>query len=279
MEFALEIVHIFGLVFSGDSEREEFLRMGVTLKSETRLGARVFASFEFKESHPRWNEVQESAARFQITEFFRTEFTKSECDGADALGFFASTQRGYPQPEEGMGYLACTFDLSDYCKHCGIGLRQVRPFRLKAKVELKRTVMQLNWVFDEFFVSREIWEKVFKPFGVEYWPVVVGKEESQLDSVVQLKISNHVDLKLESGSSAICQVCGRAKAEMSFRGFCPGPASIPSAIFKSTQFFGPGAAAYRRVLVSAALYKSITSHSLKVVQFYPTSSSERTAAS
>src|SRR6267154_2692942 len=63
-------------------------------------------------------------------------------------------QSGIPRTHEKMGYLAATFDLTEFCRNCGVGKKQIAPFQMRKDPGLKSTsMMQLNWVFDEFFTS------------------------------------------------------------------------------------------------------------------------------
>jgi hypothetical protein len=129
--------------------------------------------------------------------------------------------------------------------------------------------MQLNWIFDEFFVSHEVWAEVFKPFGIEFWPVVLHKSGEIVESVVQLKIAQQVDLRTSAGAGTPCAICGRSKAPLDLRGFAPEPVEMPAHIYRSNQYFGSGAVAFNRIMISAPLYREIRSAKLRGLQFYP----------
>lgn len=266
----MEIVHHFGIKLSSDDERQGFIDLGINLEPAKPLpNGNIITSFEIGEHDPRWMDARRVAAKFQITESILTKFDQPELDAAKVLCIFASSQRGYPEPSEKRGYLAATFDLSEQCAKCGIGRRQIRPFRLKSAPVLKRSIMQLNWIFDEYFVSREVWTAVFEPLDIGCWPVVLDRTGEEIESVVQLRISHHADLNLDEENATVCPMCGRTKAKMDLTGFCPEPVSIPAPIFKSTQFFGSDANAFNRVFVSASLYKEIKKDRLRGIEFYP----------
>ncbi len=235
-------------------------------------GGISITSFQIGEHDPRWMDARQLAARFQITDFISTKFNESEVEAAKALCIFASSHRGYPEPSEKFGFLEATFDLAEYCDKCGIGRHQIRPFRFKSVPVLKRSIMQLNWIFDEYFVARDVWTAVFEPLAVGCWPVVLDRTGEEIESVVQLKISRHVDLNLNEANATVCPSCGRTKTKMDMKGFCPDPLNIPTPIFKSTQYFGSDAGAFRRVLVSSSLYRDIKKSRLRGVEFYPCSS-------
>jgi hypothetical protein len=266
----MEIVHHFGIKLSSDDERRGFIDIGINLDPAKPLpNGNIITSFEIGEHDPRWMDARRVAAKFQITESILTKFDQPELDAAKALCIFASSQRGYPEPSERRGYLAATFHLSEQCAKCGIGRRQIRPFRLKSVPVLKRSIMQLNWIFDEYFVARDVWTAVFEPLGIACWPVVLDRTGEEIESVVQLKISDHADLILDEANATVCPTCGRTKTRMDLRGFCPVPVNIPTPIFKSTQFFGSDSNAFNRVLISSSLYKEIKKDRLRGVEFYP----------
>jgi hypothetical protein len=266
----MKVVHHFGIKLSSEGERKEFRDLGIELQpGGVAPSGRIITSFEMAEDHPQWFEAQLLASRFQITQSVRTEFAQSEIDAAKSLCILASSQKGYPEPSDKRGFLAATFDLSGYCSKCGTGARQIRPFRLSSAPDLKRSIMQLNWIFDEYFVAREVWNAVFQPLGIECWPVVLHRTGVEIESVVQLRISHCAELKLDEVNATVCSACGRTKTKMDLNGFCPEPVSIPAPIFKSTQYFGSEGAAYKRVLISSSLYKEIKKDCLRGVEYYP----------
>ena len=266
----MEIVHHYGIKLSSDKDRKAFADVGIELEPGTRLPqGGIMVGLDLGESDQRWLRAQQVLEKYKITDFLFTKFSESEFASASALDLMGKSNRGYPQPEEDFGYLAATYDVSDYCSKCGNGCFQIRPFRLKSIPVLNRSVMQLNWVFDEFFVSHEVWHEVFKPFGIECWPVVSHKSGKETHSVVQLKIHERVQLRLKGGEGTDCSVCQRSKGPLDLRGFAPAPISMKAHICRSIQGFGSGAQAFNRVMVSPSLYREIKKAKLRGVQFYP----------
>jgi hypothetical protein len=266
----MELFHHFSLRVASESAAREFSDIGIELQRgpQNTYGSSV-ASIDIGERDERWITVREIAEKYKITEFVTTKFSEEEINAADTLCIFATSGRGYPEPSKDLGFLAASYDLSTFCAKCGTGLRQINPLRINFKPNLKRSIMQLNWIFDEFFVAREVWTEVFEPFGIGYWPVVLDRTGEEIESVVQLKISHYVDLILDEASATVCPTCGRTKTRMNVRGFCPMPTSILAPIFKSTQYFGSDASAFNRVLVASSLYKEIKKDRLRGVVFYP----------
>ena len=94
----------------------------------------------------------------------------------------------------------------------------------------RRGVLQLNWVFDEYFATPEVWASFFEPHGIECRPV------------------------------------------MNTRGAAPFPAlrSEPSAtMVKTKEYFGSGASAHKRVLISQAVARALIDHKVRGVSLRP----------
>lgn len=265
----MEIVHHYGIKLRSDEDRRAFSDVGIELQPEAHLPqGGIIVGLDISELDQRWLPAQALIQKYKFTEFFFTKFTASEFESTRTLCLLAKFNRGYPQPEEGFGFLSETYDLTEYCSKCGTGGLQARPFRLKSVSLLKRAVMQLNWVFDEFFVSHEVWTDVFKPFGVDCWPVILHKSGKELEGVVQLKIGQRTDLAMKVDGT-VCPACGRSKAPLDLRGFAPAPLEMQGHICRSIQYFGSGAQAFNRIMVSAPLYGRIKSAKLRGIQFYP----------
>ena len=74
---------------------------------------------------------------------------------------WARSLRGYPQPERDMEYRRIVY--ADKCLRCGIFDGQVAPFRLKKSGRASPSgLIQLNWVFDAFFLPPAIAEELLK---------------------------------------------------------------------------------------------------------------------
>lgn len=262
----MKIIHHIGLR-AGEQESSAFLEAGVELPSGSKSLGMV--SFEIAEDDPRWQRVGAILPKFQTFDTIRTKFSEAEREAAPYLAMISSWQHGYPEPSDDGAYLAATFDLTDFCRACGMGLRQAAPFRLKkAPPWGRRSFLQLNWVFDEFFVKPDVWASIFEPLGIGSRPALLAKTGARLDSVVQLDIPGLRDLKLDVAGEE-CLRCGRTKYPYRpvLRGFHPPPSDTSDALFKSSQCFGSGASAFRAILVSNSLYRTIRDTGLKGVAF------------
>lgn len=266
----VEIIHHFGLKMRSVADARTFANLGIQLelRSEGLPGFGV-TGFEISESDPRWFEARRLAQEFQITEFVRTKFSEHEKRSANVLCMLASLQKGYPSDASYFDFLAETYDLGSYCLHCGAGLLQVRPLRIKSAKNLNRSVSQPNWIFDEFLVARDLWMSVFKPFGIDCWPVLSARTGAEIDSVVQLRIVHEAHLDHEDTATIACAHCGRKKSPLDLRGFAPLPTTAPAHMFKSVDLFGSDANAFHRVFVSREMFREIRRKGLRGLDFYP----------
>lgn len=244
----------------GAKEQAAFRAAGIELQSG-------FVSFKIDERDTRWPSVQALASKFKAVDTASTSFAAAELNSASYLAVIPTWHNGYPAPTNDAGYLAATFDLTDYCKVCGIGKKQVAPFRLaNAPVWGSKSIFQLNWIFDEYFVPPSVWEKIFAPIGIEAGPVVLDSTGEKIDSVVQLVISVVAELEI-TGPSEKCSCCGRVKFHPVSRGFFPAIRGEANGIFKSSQYFGSGASANKQVIASDSLYREIKYSRLKGIDF------------
>lgn len=242
-----------------------------------RLGIEVgqgFVTFEIAESSTSWPDLEPMLSEWQAVDVVTTAFTTSELKKAASLRMAPSWHQGYPQPEDDLDYLTATYDLTDYCAECGTGKHQIAPFRMKGEPKWgKRSILQLNWVFDEFFVLPELWESAFKPFDVGCRPVVDHRSGQQLQSVVQLDIratAASVLQAVEDLPSEVCTNCDRRKYLPVCKGFFPLLENGPTEpILKTQEYFGSGGSAWKAIIVSSALFQIVKGHKVKGVEFIP----------
>ena len=189
-----------------------------------------------------------------------TEFAQNELAVASTLCFESKSTTGYPQPVEENRWRTLTYDLTNYCSLCGVGAVQKAPIRLKGEVKWgRRLTTQLNWIPDEVFVPRALWESLFKPAGIDCWPVLTAAEKP-IESAVQLKIDQTVELELPPEQPRTrCPSCGRVKFAFKFQGYWPRARSHSFAIAKSLQDFGYEHQAFRGLFVGHDMYMKIAS--------------------
>jgi hypothetical protein len=268
----MKILHRFGLRATADQRRALEL-LGVSLPPGLALpgGGDALVAFDVAEDHPNWSQVQSLLREWDAAEtYVHTRFNKREIAGARWLELLPDRHQGYPQPEDGFAYRAATYDLANWCEQCGIGLVQVAPFRMKREPSWGRTaLLQLNWVFDEYFATPEAWSSVFEPAGVAC-RAVLNTRGAELESVVQLVIDEKVDIETEGLPTERCPRCGRTRYLPVTRGPFPALRGQPaSPIVRTAEYFGSGALASNRVLVAQDLARSLSSAGIRGASLRP----------
>jgi hypothetical protein len=133
----------------------------------------------------------------------------------------------------------------------------------------RRSILQLNWIFDEYFVTPEVWQAVFEPRGIASRPVT-NRRGIELRTVVQLVVAEEVGLQTDGLAQATCAACGRIKYLPVTRGPLPPLTSEPTGhMAKTRELFGSGARAFREVLVSQALRRDLQSGGVRGASFTP----------
>ena len=211
-------------------------------------------------SADEYAELEPELRRWRVGHLAQTHFTPTEHRAARWAELCSDRHHGYPEPDDGdFGYLAATYDLSAYCSTCGVGARQNAPFRMTREPKWgKRGVLQLNWVFDEVFVTPDVYNACFEPHGVLCRPVLDRKGRAELSSVVQLVAEEHRPIRLDGIATETCGACGRQKLPPDLTGFFPRFTEEPSApIARTASWIGSGASAGQPVVVSGPIVKSL----------------------
>ena len=244
--------------------------LGITSETSDTL---PFAIFEIEETHPKWLVVEQYAKAWRAVHSVRAEFTADEFNSAQRFQVVPNWHWSYPQPENGFQYINETYDLKDYCKACGLGKTQKAPFRLKGEPKWgKQHILQLNWVYDEYFVPPDTWKTVFSPLGIGATSVLRHREGSKLKSIVQLIIPKATAFSLQTEGCAhdVCSYCRRLKYLPITGRFFPQFIQDPDLpICKTEENFGSGASAFNAVIVSRVVYESFLIHRLKGASFIP----------
>ena len=227
------------------------------------------------EDDPRWPAVQALIDQFRGTDLFCwTQFAPQELASAKWLLITSHWHNGYPMPDEDGGYRRATYDLGAFCPECGVGVRQKAPFRIRGEPKWgRRTVMQLNWVFDEVFVAPELWRMCFQPRGVGYWPVLDFKKGHELQTVVQLRVDDLLEDEFDLGDHGfeVCPICRRKKYLPFTRGMFPPmrkPLNEVHAI-RVQEWFGSGASARRPILISGEIARQLLEINVRSVDLLP----------
>lgn len=221
--------------------------------------SRGFVSFDVAETDVNWPSIAEWIRMRKPTDIAQSKFTELEVEGADWLEMIADWHHGYPEPDsDNFGFLAVTYDISNYCSECGIGLVQKAPFQMKAEPKWgNNSLLQLHWVFDEFFVRPEVWRERLAPLGIES-KEVLNRNQEPLKTVLQLIVDQQVDIDVSGLEAVECQRCHRIKYLPNTGGYFPALRSLPlMPLVKSSCYFGSGHSAWRKVLISKHLRRAL----------------------
>lgn len=228
-------------------------------------------AFDLYEDDARWRNVVALIGQFGGGGMCFTEFSDAELAAAPHLIVSPDWHCGYPMPDSDFGYLEQTFDLTDYCEQCGVGARQVRPFRMRGEPRWgKRNILQLHWVYDQFFVHPDIGSRVFPEFGIELGPVLQNKSGKTLSTVVQVMVPATLREPLRMGDHGyeVCIRCKRLKYLPFTRGPLPAPTGeVPAPVVHSLEWFGSGASGFHEFIVSNALFRKLRDAGVRGVSF------------
>lgn len=257
----MKIIH--RIVFRPDKTQRRVLQeIGIPVPSNEDLPV-----FEFDEEHEKLISLKPYIDKWQLVDNVRTEFTKKELDAASFLRWFPLWMNGYPMPDDDFGYIGTTFQKQGYCEVCGSGLVQQSSFRLrKAPNWGSKKIFGLNWVYDEVFVRKDVYETVFKKYGIESMPVLLYKKDVIIEDTVQLIIpTTDAYSNLEEQPYEICKTCGMKRYNPKTKGFFPSFKDSVTGLhlFKGREWFGSGAMSYKQIFVSQELRQEMIKYQIK----------------
>jgi hypothetical protein len=200
--------------------------------------------------------------KWKIDETVISKFTEEEENNARRLVYKGVWANGYPMNDSDFGYRKTTYNDDNFCNTCGIGLVQKEPFRLKKAPNWggSKKMFSLNWVYDELFVKKEVYESLFKSKGTECEKVLLYKKETIIEDTVQLILPvTEVSLNVEGYPNEVCKDCNRLRYDLINKGFFPSfKEDIDGLqIFKSKEWFGTGANARKYIFVLQELRKEL----------------------
>jgi hypothetical protein len=197
------------------------------------------------EYHRAWADHPSNADPFgrrrtqdSLADFAHAKFSAADRRAAPYLALDASLL-GFPQPQNILKFYQATHKTA--CPHCRCGAEQIRPLCLSGEPKWARSrgIFMLNWVADEFLVKPEMYEKVFRPFGIGSRSVLDYKSQAVLETVVQLEIPLKADVDVANAPYQTCGSCGERSYDRDPRNYAPTPLSAPWPLFKSNQWFNP----------------------------------------
>jgi len=231
-------------------------QLGVTLK-EPALPI-VGTGFLISEKHPNFPEVIKIAKDNELSILMEAKFSRQDYQQASHFTLFGMPKT-YPAPSDRFRYREITYDSGKACGTCGVGLKQIGPFRFERPVKLKeRQIMGLHWVFDEVFVSLPLSE-VFTRFGIKTREVLNSNGKRILADVRQIIVPDiFVPMDGTELRALKCPSCTSEKYEPRHDIFFPRLDQTTDApIFKIKQYIGSGAEAFRQIIINKAVYEAL----------------------
>ena len=231
-----------------------------------------FLLIELYEDDSRYGFFKKYIEEWDLPDIVETEFTDDELNNASLLIYNYTWSNGYPQPEDNFQYKDTTYKKDNYCKSCGVGLVQQEPFRIrKEPVWKNKKIFDLNWVFDEIFVSTDAYRSIFMPFGIGFKEVRLFKTDTVIQNTVQLDIPTTTEeINLISQPYQICKSCGEKKYSPQIKGALSGLTASVGQLhcFKSREYFGSATNAHKKIFISQKLRQEIIKHKIKT-KFIP----------
>lgn len=228
-----------------------------------------------------------------------TEFTEKERTSAPYLSIHASKILGYAQPEdtyeeieeEGLSEYPYPFDVYPCFKDVykvastsnNYGMlrgEQIGDFKLIGEPRWGKAGIGATFdTGDIFFTTPEIYEKIFKPLGIECRQVLAYGNQKPLKTVVQLLSQGVSKSKLIIEENRITEKYfikewNMTKYMLSGEFFAPSFETSPGNFdfFVSQEYFGSGGMNENEVFISQRLYQLLKEDKIRGLNYYPQSS-------
>jgi len=244
-----------------------------------KINSGILSTFDVGENDKRWVDISKviSCHPLDILDVqFETRFTKIEMEKAFFFAISPIWHFEYPQPTDDLAYKAITYDSTKICSKCGVEQKQIASFSIKKNPKWgKRNIVQLNWIFDEYFVSGVL-KSQLENECIRFKFRFVNKylTNDRLDDIFQLDIDRTIDLDMSTETIfARCNVCNQIKYLPHTKGFFPHPKDVDFTIAYSKQYFGRGNNAHHAVLINKnvyVLFKKLGVNGISYIPVIPT---------
>lgn len=268
--------------------------------SQTGDGTDLMWVLNVTEDNPVWPKVELLLAEHKMNVIDQVDniFTGAEMNSAEWFLVSASGHHGYPQPEDDSGYIDATYDAESCCPVCYIGKVQVAPFRLRTEPKASHSqFLQLNWVFDEFFVRATARDGLVSAgiTGIQFLAPVLHKRNTPSEQIVQMRVQTVLMDALDTTGfqPVTCKpmneewfpskwstpdkesnrpFCGRIKYHATHRGpyrFAQEAFIGAPDLVKSSEWFGSGGIAFQQIIASQRFRQVVTKAKWRGLQFEP----------
>ena len=201
-----------------------------------------------------------------LNDFVYFDYSKEDVFSADYCVIRPFGGGGYPQPERTREWISNTFDMSEFCCYCGTPLVQVADFKVN-RISKRPMWSFTAWIYDVYFATEDFYKEVFEPLGIGY-RTVHRAAKRLYEGIVQIDIpviDEELDLSMHT-EKEVCPECGKVKyGAMVHYPFFPQPEHPLPHIFRTKEYFGYGAEAFHRTIISTELAKELIKK--KVINF------------
>jgi len=191
-----------------------------------------------------------------LNDYVFFEYTKEELLAAPYCVIEPFHTSGYPKP--GGSYLFKTYDLHDMCPTCQVGKVQKDSFRV-GKLSRHGFWGYTSWEFDVRFVSDNVYEEVFAPYGIPRRPV--KRANAIVEGVSQLVIPTTEEaLDLYPYQYEICPDCRSKRylpGEYVHHPYFPLHKHPLPGIYMTREVFGQGWEVMHMILASKDVVKKL----------------------
>lgn len=253
------------------------------VKADYRDGEDIVA-IDIYSTDPHWDWVGEYVEKMNVFCLRDIIYSKEELQQAQRLAVRTIWRYGYPEPQNDYRYVDITYDKTNYCTRCGIGLRQKDAFRMaKAPKWGRRHFYAPFWVEDELFISEtaKMALENAKITGISFREVKNKKGSEYLPDTWQLYIEHKANPGLipDEGyiqTVNICSLCGSVKygatrENGSMQRFKKKAFDYAPDVVKTYEVFGGmHMVAIHEIIVSQKFYQTVADKNLdKSLRFYP----------
>lgn len=185
------------------------------------------------------------------------QYTEEELLTAPYCVYGGGYTAGYPKPDK--SYLEKTFDTSQMCPNCHQGRVQNNPFRV-GKLSKHKLWGYCAWEFDPMFVTDDIYNQVFAPYGIQRRPLLhaSGKVVEGMSQLV-IPVTDE-PLNLYPYRYEICPECGRKRylpGESIKHPYFPLHKHPLPGIYMTKEVFGQGCQIGHYILVSTDIIRQL----------------------
>ncbi|WP_191018209.1 hypothetical protein [Treponema zioleckii] len=231
--------------------------------------------FDIGENDCNWEQIKKIVNQSNgiiIDNQYKTIFSKKELALSKYFVMIPTWHFLYPEPQNNFGYEQSTYNSSKKCVCCNRGLIRKDLFAIQKEPKWgSKDIGQLNWIFDEFFVTEKLKKLLSNEFDMTFSKVRLYQTNDFCQNTFNLEINAIIEIEnKDTLDFEICPKCGNIKYHLCHNNFFPKIKMNNNHIARTKEFFGSGNVAYNQVIIDRALYDFFIQNKIKGVEFIPT---------